>query len=280
MARSTRNIRTAIRRLAMMGVAGVAMASPAHAQDFSAWFEGGKQTVTLGNGLAKDGIAAGAGFQLIVGGGAKKNSGVVVPVGFALQKGAGTFGLVFSGDVGFRVHNIAFGPGVTFSLTSRSFVEDATCDTTLAQSSCVLYTSGQVMRDLGGFLGFTPSGYVKLNFGPQGRAFLQVRYFSYLPGATSFLSDSEQRDAFNGLADLFGSNAEAVQTQVAFHPVDFPEFDGGRDLRVSVGYALGGRLLLRGQYTDQRYHFTRDLGNLSGIFDQHAKQFTVGLGIR
>ena len=78
----------------------------------------------------------------------------------------------------------------------------------------------------------------RLNFGPQGRAFTQVRVIEYLPELMSFQSYTELAHSFNVFSQAAGSNAQVAETMPVYHPADFPTYQNGRDVRISAGYVL------------------------------------------
>lgn len=265
---------------------GLAYTSAAEAQGTTLWLDVGRHDTHHENGHDSDGLSWGAGMLSTIGGGSGQGSGVVVPVGFELKSNWGSnFDLIFTGDVGFRVRNFSFGPGGTFGFINRSDIEDPLCFARAlpAQSSCAPLASEALgQRDIGGFYGLGLSGFAKAIFGPQGRAFAQVRYIHYTPSLTSFLSRSEMNAAFNIFSALAGLDAEVDQGVEPFHPVDYPEFDQGRDVRFSAGYVFGGAnsaaKVLRVQFAEKQFDFTRVRANQSGIFTQKTLQFTVGFG--
>ena len=262
----------------------VGSAASARAQDGMLWLEGGQQKSAFGSGIDRSGAAAGGGFLLTIGGTAKKNTGVIIPVGMETKFSQGA-DMLFTGDIGIRVGPVSFGPGAGFGFMLRSNVADSRClSPQPANNSCFAPGSdGKATRDIGGFIAIAPSGFAKVSFGPQSRAFLQGRYVHYMPGLMTFLSYTEMTAAFNSFSESIGSNAQAVQTREPFHPVDFPEFKTGHDVRISTGYMFGGAdkkmKVLRVQYSLKEFTFTGDKANSNGIFNQKTNQFTVGVGL-
>lgn len=264
-------------------------ASNAGAQGTQFWFDVGRHNTHHENGHDSGGLSWGGGLTTTIGGAASATSGALVVVGFELKSNWGSnFDMVFPGFVAFRIgRNVAFGPGGTFGFNNRSDIDDRLClvGSLPQQSSCAPRGSeafGQ--RDIGGFYGLGLSGFAKVHFGPQARAFAQVLYIHYTPGLTSFLSRSEMNEAFNLFSALGGFDARVDQETESFHPVDYPEFDHGRDVRFSTGYMFGGvnspQKILRVQYAEKKFDFTRVRANQSGIFNQRTRQLTVGLGFQ
>src|SRR5688572_29652491 len=110
-------------------------------QGTSVWGEVGQQQNRFGSSPTIDKVAYGFGLQSILGGTAKRNFGVLVPVGFEIR-GSGNFesaDLLGSGDLAFRIRNVSFGPGANFGYIFRQSVADVTCGASGAasfQSSC------------------------------------------------------------------------------------------------------------------------------------------------
>lgn len=281
------------RRLVAIVLMGglLALASPAHAQYPIGWLEGGWQASRFGSGVDKSGVAFGGGFIFAIGGAPGRTTGVLVPVGIEFKYNGG-IDMVGTADIGIRVHAVSFGPGATFAWQMRSDLEDPRClsGPLPVHSSCApLTASAKGHRDMGGLVGMAPSGFVKFSFGPQGRAFVQGRYIYYPKGTVKFLGWSE----LGGILDIFSgmtAAGQAIQEATAndpkpetFHPIDYPEFDTGHDLRLSAGWAFGGAnggaaKMLRVQYSEKEFTFTPVRANVNGIFDQKTKTITVGIG--
>jgi hypothetical protein len=256
-----------------LAVLTLTASTPCFAQGGVLWGEIGRQQNVFGNATSIDSIGWGFGAQLTIGGDSSQSSGFAIPVGFELRSDTKFEALDLLGvaDLAFRVRNVSFGPGGSMGFIMRQDLEDVRCLGTLPNgSSCFARTSDNAgMRDIGEFYGIGLSGFVKTTFGPQGRAFMQVRYIYYHPDWMYFRSTAEALNANLGTTfDL---------------PTDFPEFDHGRDVRVSAGYILGGAdrsaMMLRVQYTDKRFNFTSTGANSNRMFDQHGRQLTMGVGI-
>jgi hypothetical protein len=260
-------------------------AQDARAQDCMFWFETGKHESSFANGRTEGGAGLGAGFLFTIGGGADKTTGLVVPVGVEFKGNWGTgMDTVGTIDIAARIHSVSFGPGANFGFMSRSTADDPRCVTGpfTAKSSC--FKDGT--RDIGGFVALGLSAYAKVNVGPQGRGFVQVRYIFYPQPTMTVLSVSEMAAAFNQFSSSVSPTSAAINDAAphvqAVHPDDFPEFDNGRDVRVSAGYVFGGgdskAKVLRVQYLDKKFNLTHVLANTNGMFDQHTKQISVGVG--
>lgn len=250
--------------------------------------EGGYLTTEHGNGSKKDVPIFGAALSGIIFGDTKKNSG------FALQltaegKSDSKFenvDLFAAGDLAIRVKNVSFGPGVNYGYVGRSFVDDPTCRNVPipepgdAFSSCDYEVVNNQYRRTGkrdtGVVNLVGvGGFVKYNFGPQGRAFVQGRYAHYSKDFGGYLLNNNDLDAVLGTV---GGGVVTSSGQIDDY-TDYPEFDGGRDIRITAGYVFKGNIFVRGQYTDREIKFTREAGNITGVFDQRNKIFTAGVGI-
>src|SRR5262245_49958568 len=182
----------------------IGSARTATAQNGMWWLEGGKHNSTYGDGHTKDGAGFGAGILFTIGGAAKKSTGLLLPIGaeFRANWGGGV-DFVTTADIAIRVHFVSFGPGATLGFLNRSTASDVRCVTgpLTPKNSC--FTDGT--RDMGGFVALGVSGFTKVNFGPQGRAFAQIRYIHYPQGTMNFLSASEMYSAFNSFAQSTGT---------------------------------------------------------------------------
>ena len=259
---------------AAIAAACLSVAAPARAQGALLWGEYGVQNNSFGDETQMNRQVWGFGMQFVIGGDSSQSSGFLVPVGFELRSDTKLQGMdmLGYGDLAFRVKNFSFGPGANFGYLVRPPVEDFRCPLfgfVSGASSCYGTDGDNVgKRDIGQFYGFGFSGFGKLNFGPQGRAQVQVRYILYHPDWIIFRSAAE---ALN--VDL-GTDFDV--------PLDYPEFEKGHDLRLSLAYVFGsaGRtpIVVRGQYTHRDFTFSDELANVSGIFDQDARQFAFGVG--
>jgi len=254
-----------------------------HAQfTFNISGEGGSASNKFGNGSSDNKVVWGATFSGVIAGTTKKRFAFQVPVYAELKAaklpGDGYTDLVAGADLAFRYRHFSFGPGGNYGYFSRGEVEDSTC---LAQpvrleSSCLAGsatgTGNNGLRDIGGLNLMGVGGFVKYNFGPEGRAFVQARYIHY-DRSLGYLMNRNEWQALSTV-DLSSFNLPPIPDYA-----DYPDFDGGRDIRVSVGYVFGGSKFLRAQYVDRQLNFTPVLGNVSGVFNQSSRTFTIGGGI-
>lgn len=255
--------------LAVLLVNGAA----AFAQGQMVWGEVGRHDNTFGNGATLDDFGFGAGLTFTIGGDSGQNSGFAVPVGFELRgdKGFNAFDLLSTGDLAFRVRNVSFGPGGNLGFIVRPDSEDSRCPRTgsISSGSSCLGGDSRGQRDIGEFYGIGLSGFLKANFGPQGRAFAQFRYIYYHPDWMYFRSSAEAANA------TIGTDLEI--------PTDFPDFESGRDIRIAGGYVFGGAgstaFLIRGQLVDRSFAFTPVRANSNRMFDQKTRQLTFGIGV-
>jgi hypothetical protein len=184
--------------------------------------------------------------------------------------------MIAGADLAFRYKNFSVGPGGNYGYVFRGEVDDPTClSQAVSITSSCLATGGSPnvnngKRDIGGLSLFGVGGFAKYSFGPQGRAFVQVRYIHYAPSLGTLLNRS-------GTFALSTVDLSGLPSIPDF--ADYPEFDGGRDIRATAGYVFGGRKFLRVQYSDRELNFTRTRGNVTGVFDQQSRTFTVGGGI-
>lgn len=247
----------------------LAAVTPAHAQMI--WAEVGQQQNSFGNGATDTDLGWGFGLQATIGGDSGKDFGFAVPVGFELRADKDLDGADFLGvgDLAFRIGPVSFGPGANFGYIMRPQVQDSRCLAARLPVGSSCYAGDLAgYRDVGGFYGFGFSGFAKTAFGPQGRGFLQGRYIYYHKDWLYFRSTAE------ALNTTLGTDLEL--------PTDYPDFAGGRDIRISAGYVLGGASsvtkILRVQLTQRNFDFSPDRANVSRVFDQNTRQLTFGVG--
>ncbi len=251
-----------------------------NAQHLTISGEGGTAQNSFGNGSSDNTPVYGATLGLVIGGTTSKKVAFQIPVYGELKAakmpGDSYTDLVAGADLAFRYRNFSFGPGGNYGYISRGLVEDRTC---LAQpvrldSSCEATETGRInngMRDIGELNLLGVGGFGKYNFGPEGRAFIQGRYIHYDRSLGHLVNRNEMQTL--STVDLSGFNLPAIPDFA-----DYPVFDGGRDVRLTFGYVFGGGKFLRGQYVDRQLNFTPTLGNLTGVFNQRSRTFTVGGG--
>jgi len=242
------------------------------------------QTLALEGGYAQNRFDNGAGdnkgtFGLIlafaIGGDTAKDFAFQVPVYAELRLGGmpPSYGDILLGyDTALRFNSFSFGPGMNFGYVVRGSVADATClgEPLRAESSCNPSSDPAIgydaSRDAGNLELMGVGGFAKYTFGPQGRAFIQGRYMSYLIGHLTNLNEPS----------LF-SNVD-VSNLPQLPNKNYPDFQGGHDIRLTAGYVLSGGKFLRVQYSDRRLSFTRDRDNVTGVFDQHSRALSLGVG--
>jgi hypothetical protein len=185
-----------------------------------------------------------------------------VVLDFRGDTGFDSSAMVVSSDLAFRIKSFSFGPGANYGLMLRPDLDDPTCRRPLPDNTSCRDVG---VRYLGNMQGIGFSGFAKISFGPQGRAFVQYRHIEYVPGWMNFDGDF-----------VDGASGQPIAT-------DAPPFDSGRDWRVSAGYVFGGAgkaaKILRVQYMDRRLDFGPSVGNRTGIFDEESRQLTVGIGV-
>lgn len=232
----------------------------------------------FGNGVKKDVPVFGGTIAATLGGNTSKNSGVAFQVYGELKtdaKGENT-DLIAGGDLAIRYKNFSFGPGANLGLVSRPEVEDPTCrnlpaDPAGTRSSCSFNGGGggrSGKRVIGDLQVFGVGGFAKYSFGPQGRAFVQGRFIYY---------DKSLGSRIIGINELAELASVSVPFQIQEY-TDIPAFKNGRDVRVSAGYVFKGNVFVRGQYTDRKFDFVREQGNITGVFDQKGRTITAGVG--
>lgn len=242
--------------------------------------EGGNASNSFGNGSSDSTPVYGATIGAVIFGTTSKRLAFQVPVYGELKAakmpGDSYTDLVAGADFAFRYRNFSFGPGGNYGYISRGDVEDRTC---LAQpvrldSSCNASGNGtgnNGMRSIGEINLLGIGGFGKYNFGPEGRAFIQGRYTHYDRSLGYLMNRNDT--LVRSSVDLSGFNLPDIPDYA-----DYPDFDGGRDIRLTFGYVFGGGKFLRGQYVDRQLNFTPVLGNLSGVFNQRSRSFTIGGG--
>jgi len=242
--------------------------------------EGGYAQNTFGNGSTQNRVVYGLSISAILGGNADKNFAVQFPV-YGELKAAGIPGesyadLMLGGDFAFRYKNFSAGPGANYGYIFREDVADRTCLglPVRLDSSCTSSGNGtgnDGMREIGSINAFGLSGFAKYHFGPQGRAFIQGRYTYYGPSFVHLMNRNEMLS--HSTVDLTAFNLPPIP-DIA----DYPEFDNGRDIRITAGYIFHGGKFVRAQYTDRQLNFTPVLGNTTGVFNQQSRTFTIGGG--
>lgn len=277
-------MKTVTCKLPFLGAACLllALASAASAQStitFSG--EGGSAQNNFGNGAADNHAVYGVTVSAIIGGDTSKNFAFQLPV-YGELKAAGVpsdsyADLIAGADFAIRYKNFSVGPGGNYGYVFRGDVQDRTClsQPVRLDSSCEVSTASDQgnngMRDVGSLNLLGMGGFAKYNFGPQGRAFVQGRYIYYGKSMGHLINRGELQSL--STVDLTQFNLPSIP-DIA----DYPEFAGGHDIRATAGYMFHGGKFLRGQFVDRQLNFTHTLGNLSGVFDQRSRTFTIGGG--
>ena len=263
-----RHVRVILLALTIMGCAAPALAQ-------SAMVSG-----DVGFGQPRDGVpdrqlAMNGAFSFIINGSAEKNFAVLAPVGVEFRRelgSGGTSDIIGSGEVAFRAHNVAFGPGATFGYIFRDDIRDPSCPLsgTIPNGSSCRVGSKAGTRDGGVLFGLGWSGYVRVGFGHQSRGFIQGRIVFYRPSFVQFESGSSFASNFTGVL-------------VPYTPTDLPGFKSGRDLRFAVGWVFGSgsgtAKFVKGQLALRAMRFTHEKANVGGIYDLARLQLTFGGGI-
>ena len=212
-------------------------------------------------------------MSFIIGGHSEKRFAVLLPVGFEIRSSTNarhSTDIMGTGDVAFRYKNFSFGPGGNVGYIFRPGLPDDTC---MKEIGVVTSCSGNgTERDIGSILAMGISGFAKVNFGPQGRAFLQARYIAYLP---SLATVKYPADFANSFASSQGSSQRFPS------PEDVPDFRKGRDIRVTVGYVFG-KVILRATYIRQQFDFSTNAKTAPnpsvGLWGQRSNIITGGIG--
>jgi len=246
------------------------------------------QNLTLEGGYAQNRFDNGAGdnkgtlgliFGFAIGGDATKDFAFQAPVYAEIRAGGmpPSYADILAGaDVALRFKSLSFGPGMNFGYLFRGDVTDTTClgQPVRLESSCNLSNDpgagNDSSRGLGNLALVGVGGFGKYSFGPQGRAFIQARYMRYTVGHLTNINEP-----------LLFSNVD-LSGLPQLPNKDYPDFEGGRDIRLTAGYVLSsgvsGGKFLRVQYQDRRLNFTRDRDNATGVFDQHSRALSFGVG--
>ena len=244
--------------------------------------EGGNAQNTFGNGSSDSKPVYGVTLSAILAGDTSKKFAFQLPVYGELKAaklpGDSYTDLIAGMDFALRYRNFSFGPGGNYGYISRGDVADPTClnQPVRLDSSCLvgsgLGSRNNGMREIGSINLMGMGGFGKYNFGPQGRAFVQGRYIYY----DKSLGHLVNRNELSSLStvDLSGFNLPTIPDFA-----DYPDFNGGRDIRATFGYVFRGGKFLRGQYADRQLNFGRTLGNVTGVFDQRSRTFTFGGGL-
>lgn len=243
--------------------------------------EGGSASNSFGNGSSDNTPVWGATMGAVIFGTTGKKVAFQVPVYGELKAakipGDGYTDFVAGADLAFRYRHFSFGPGANYGYFIRGEVQDDTClkEPVRLESSCTASGTGtgnDGLRDIGSLNMMGVGGFVKYNFGPEGRAFIQGRYIHY-DRSLGYLMNRNDWQALSTF-DTSGFNLPQIPDYA-----DYPIFDGGRDIRISFGYVFGGSKFIRGQFVDRQLNFTPELGNVSGVFNQRSRTFTFGGGL-
>jgi hypothetical protein len=261
---------TAHLRIGLVATVAVAWAAPAAAQ--AGILSGEIGFAQPRAAVAEPQLVLNGAFSFIINGSAERNAAILVPIGFEYRFDFGsTQDIIGSGEVAFRVHNVAFGPGATYGFIFREDLRDAACPLSGAipgTSGCRVDERG--MRDGGVLSGLGLSGYMRVGFGPQSRGFAQGRLIFYRPSLVLLQPGSVFAATWTGVT-------------LPSYPTDFPAFKSGLDVRLAAGWVFGSAdrsaKFVKGQLAFRDMQFVHEKANAGGIYDLSRWQLTFGAGV-
>lgn len=238
-------------------LAATTLSAPSAQAQFSIWLDGGYRTDRFENGYQATGAYAGGGFAAVITGTVRESYALLIPVTAEMRVGEnGWTDMAANADLMARFGAVALGAGLDFRWPSAPDVpDDASSDGTV------------LVQDVQMF-GYSASG--RLNFGPQGRAFVQGRA-SVFPKDYGF----DLVDECN--SEYLDEDLEATCRSVSGQGV--PVYEGAAEARVGIGYVFpgsGSARTLRLQWTHQRFDYSLSGDNLNGAYNRDADYFTLG----
>lgn len=244
-----------LRRLAVAALTLAAAPATAHAQAFLLVFDGGQRTNKYANGPAVDADQFGMGIAMMLGGQSSAQTAFLMPVTadfrYVSADGAGAE-VNADADFMMRVGPISGGLGMALRVpASHSY--DWDCRQFEGCPASGTSEEDATEAIMGGL-----SYSAKLNFGPQGRFFVQGKV-SDLSLAFDTRGSGQSCNDF-GCYDTFK-----------------PEFLGGKETRVGAGFAWRGKIF-RAAWTKQSASYERAQKNLFGDMDRKTSGWTVGMG--
>ena len=246
-------IRT-LRVLAAAALALAAVPAAASAQSLILTLDGGQRNEKFGNGDSEASDEVGMAVTMMVGGQSSSQFGFLMPLtaGFRYVNTTGSgFELMGDADMMMRIGPVAAGLGVAMrGPASHSFSWNCT-----AYEDCPSGGFSTEESDEALMVGLSYSG--KVNFGPQGRFFVQGK-MADLSTALDTRGGGQSCNDFG----CFDTYAE--------------EFLGGRETRIATGFAWRGKVF-RVQWVKQKAEYERAARNNVGDMDRESSGWTVGI---
>lgn len=245
------------RTFRILAVAALALAAaPAtlSAQTIITTLDGGQRNEKFGDGDSEMSDELGAAITLMLGGESSRNFGFLMPwtVGMRYVNSTGT-GFELMGDVDFmmRVGPVAGGIGMALrGPATHSYSFDCRAYEDCPASGFSTEESNEALM-----AGLSYSA--KVNFGPQGRFFVQGK-FADLAMALDERGGGQSCNEF-GCYDTY-----------------VEEFLGGRETRIATGFAWRGKIL-RVQWVQQEAEYERAARNSFGDMNRESAGWTVGI---
>lgn len=234
--------------LALVATTLAAVTEPLAAQTLLFGLEGGQRSDSHLNGISQSSYFGGMNLTAVIAGPAGKNAALLIPLsGEFRYSDKGYVDVNAFGDLALRLGALTAGAGLAFSWGSTPDIPDFVNGT--REDVTVLNP-----------MAFGYSGSAKLNFGPQGRAFVQGRY-TVLPAAYAFhyrTAEVEQYRADNNI------------------PLEDVTQRDSHGLRAAIGYTFG-RKILRLSMMQEDWRFDRVYDNANGAYDRNARVFSLGM---
>lgn len=244
-----------LRCIASAALVAVLVPALAGAQSMMMLIDGGKRSNKYANGPAIDADQVGMALSMVVGGSSSAQTAVLMPLSadfrYVSLDGQG-FEANADADLMMRLGPVAAGVGIALRLPA-THTYSWNCS---AYEDCPASGFSDEESDEAAMFG--PSYSAKLNFGPQGRFFVQ--------GKVADLSmHMDQR-----------GGAETCNEFGCFDTYA-PEFNGGRETRIGTGFAWKGKVF-RAQWVKQTAEYERAQRNDAGHMDRESTGWTVGMG--
>ncbi|HXC25152.1 MAG TPA: hypothetical protein VNU46_04490 [Gemmatimonadaceae bacterium] len=242
----------------------LAVTPMAHAQITMA-LDGGAQTTGYGTGLRQVGPYGGGALGFVIDGSVTKEHAVLFPMNLEIRGNTTThaWNMQMQADMLIRSGNVTIGGGGVLAVPYGGTVRNG-------------LGSGQDVQ-LDDIEMFGLSGTLKLNFGPQGRAFIQGRGTVFPAGmATRFIDGCNLPGDLADQPDAGSTEQDCEQVQQEHDPA----FTGATDFRLSLGYTLlhgDGPIVIRLQGVQQQLNYKQEKDNSLGAYNRTSQSVTLGV---
>lgn len=243
----------------LRGIAATALVAVvpalAGAQSMMMLIDGGKRSNKYANGPSIEADQVGMALSMVVGGSSSAQTALLMPMSadfrYVSLEGQG-FEVNADVDGMVRLGPFAAGVGIALRMPAAHSYSWNCSD----YEDCP--ASGFSDEDSDEAVMFGPSYSAKLNFGPQGRFFVQ--------GKVADLAMHMDQRGGGETCNEFGCFATYA-----------PEFNGGRETRIGTGFAWKGKVF-RAQWVQQTAEYERTQRNSAGDMDRESSGWTVGMG--